>query len=130
MKTLVEYINEGMRKDIPDNVKKAIESAMKNGYIEQHEHGKKVKYGISKENIHNIQDNEFDDAAFADLIDELEKSGVQWKYEKDEEWKKAGYKDPNSEDDDDRTGIMINGVFYPIDDEKALRDVLDKLGKK
>ncbi len=126
MKTLAEYINEGIRKDIPDNVKKAIEYAMKNGYIEQE--GK--KYGISKENIHNIQDNEFDATAFADFIDELEKSGVQWKYEKDEEWKKAGYKDPNSDDDDDRTGIMINGVFYPIDDEKALRDVLDKLGKK
>ena len=126
MKTLAEYINEGIRKDIPDNVKKAIEHAMTNGYIEQ---GGK-KYGISKENIHNIQDNDFDAGAFADLISELEKSGIQWKYEKDEEWKKAGYKDPNDDDDDDRTGIIINGVFYPIDDEKALRDVLDKLGKK
>ena len=60
MKTLVEYLNESLEK----NVQQAIEFAMKYGYIEQKEGNKTVKYGISRENIYTLEESEINRKPF------------------------------------------------------------------
>lgn len=87
---------------IPENVKKAIQQGMKYGYIEQTEKDKngkavKVKYGISRENVGSIEESILNGEMLERLISKLEADGIKFKFEKDEEWKKLGYKDPNEE---------------------------------
>ena len=95
MKTLVEYLNESLDK----NVQQAIEYAVKYGYIEQKEGNKTVKYGISRENLLNICD--YDDRMSKEEVEkyiaDLEKKGIKFKFETNDEWKKAGYKDPDED---------------------------------
>ena len=95
MKTLVEYLNESLDK----NVQQAIEYAVKYGYIEQKEGNKTVKYGISRENLFNICD--YDDRMSKEEVEkyiaDLEKKGIKFKFETNDEWKKAGYKDPDED---------------------------------
>lgn len=86
------------RKDdsmIPENIIKAVKQGMKYGYIEQKEGDKKVKYGISRENIRTIEDTSLNGEQFERLINKLEAEGIKFKFEKDSQWKEAGYKDPN-----------------------------------
>ncbi len=89
------------RKDdsmIPENIIKAVKQGMKYGYIEQKEGDKKVKYGISRENIRTIEDTSLNGEQFERLINKLEAEGIKFKFEKDSQWQEAGYKDPNAED--------------------------------
>ena len=94
MKNLVEYLNESASV-LSQGAKDAIKYGMLRGYIPQEENGKIVKYGISRENIFTVAE-EFDKKDVEKYIAELEKKGgIKFKFEKDEEWKKAGYEDPN-----------------------------------
>ena len=95
MKTLVEFLNESLDKNIKDLIK----LGMRCGYvIMDDEHGKPVKYGISRENIFNLQyDEKISIDEIKKYVDELEKDGVKFRFEKDEEWKDSGLKDPNED---------------------------------
>ena len=94
--------NKGMDM-VSDVTKNAIRKAMRQGYLEQKE-GKDqhvVRYGISRENISAVIDPEECNAEMLErIITKLEADGVKFKFEKDSQWKKLGYKDPMAEDDD------------------------------
>lgn len=96
----------GGRKDmnqVPQEVKDAIKHAMKFGYVEQKEgkSQKVVRYGISRENIGSVVDEEDANAEMVErIINKFEEEGIKWKYQKDEEWRKAGLKDPDAEDEE------------------------------
>lgn len=94
--------NKGMDM-VSEVTKNAIRKAMRQGYLEQKE-GKDehvVRYGISRENISAAIDPEECNAEMLNrIITKLEADGVKFKFEKDSQWKKLGYKDPMAEDDD------------------------------
>lgn len=85
---------------VSDDLKNLIARAMRQGYILQEENGKNVKYGISRQNIGMIFcDEEYnEDPINAEMleriIDKLEADGNKFKYETDDDYKKAGLKDP------------------------------------
>lgn len=93
--------NKGMDM-VSDVTKNAIRKAMRQGYLEQRE-GKDqhtVRYGISRENITAAIDSEECNAEMLQrIINKLEADGVKFKFEKDSQWKKLGYKDPLAPDD-------------------------------
>ena len=93
--------NKGMDM-VSDVTKNAIRKAMRQGYLEQRE-GKDqhtVRYGISRENIAAaIDDRECNAEMLQRIITKLEADGVKFKFEKNSEWKKLGYKDPLAPDD-------------------------------
>ena len=87
---------------LPDNVKELIQQGITRGYIDME--GDDHKYGISKENIIETivsacegeeDENERVNAEMVQsYIDKLEEDNVKYKYQTDDEWKKAGYSDP------------------------------------
>ena len=104
-----ENASRGRRKGqdmIPQDVKDSIKNAITKGYMIQYEDadgnpmdpskpgGKNVKYGISRENIMLLSGNEFNAEQMERLINMFEEDGVKFRFEKDSEWKAAGYKDP------------------------------------
>ena len=85
------------REMVPDDVVELLKMGMKNGFILDPEDNT-TKYGISRENILKIEGWDFDNREMLErTINKLEEDGVKFKYEKDEEWKKAGFKDPNED---------------------------------
>lgn len=84
---------------IPTEIKDAIKQGMKHGFLSDTDEktGKKRKYGISKENIFKIEDIDINAEQLTRLIRKLEAEGVEWKYKTDQEWKDAGYEDPNAD---------------------------------
>lgn len=79
---------------VSNEIKEAIKDGMQNGYIRVDG----VKYGVSKENIYDCFDeNEINREIIDRLIRKFETDDIKFKYEKNEEWKKAGYKDPNED---------------------------------
>ena len=74
----------------------SIKTAMRQGYLSQNENGKRVRYGISRQNIAGpvIAGGEVNAEMLERLIAKFEADGIKFKYETDEEWKKAGLKDP------------------------------------
>lgn len=85
------------RKDInmvDENIKAAIKQGMKFGYIEQDG----VKYGISEENISACVDQDECNAEMLErIINKFKNDGLEFKFKKNEEWKKKGYKDPEAD---------------------------------
>lgn len=85
------------RKDInmvDENIKAAIKQGMKFGYIEQDG----VKYGISEENISSIVDQDQCNAEMLErIINKFKNDDIEFKFKKNEEWKKKGYKDPEED---------------------------------
>ena len=90
---------------VSEEVKSMIKQAMKRGYImndEKDSSGKlidKRKYGISRENINIFCDSESSEEAInaemlERLINKFEADGIKFKYETNEDWKKAGLSDP------------------------------------
>ena len=91
---------------IPQDVKDSLRNAITKGYMIQYEDkdgnpmdpskpgGKNVKYGISRENIMLLSGNEFNAEQMERLINMFEEDGVKFRFEKNSEWKAAGYKDP------------------------------------
>ena len=96
-----EKSGRASRKDIemtPKNLRDSIKNAMQFGFIPQKENGKQVKYGISRENIGVIlelcEDDSLNPEIFNRLLNKFEADGIKYKFETNEGWKKAGYKDP------------------------------------
>lgn len=85
---------------VDDVTKNQIRNAMKTGFIAQREDGKTVKYGISRENIGDIfcdeeyNENPINAEMLERIISKFETDGIKFKYETNEDWKKAGLKDP------------------------------------
>lgn len=85
---------------VDENVKNILKNMMKNGFIEITENGKKVKYGISKENISVDffdEDTNMNKEMLDRLISKFENDGIKWKYEKNSGWQEKGYKDPTED---------------------------------
>jgi MoxR-like ATPase len=82
---------------IPDDIKEFLTGGMVNGsmYVPGKEN---EKYGISRENIYTIFQDE--ESLNAELIDRfirmLEADGKKFKYETDDEWRAAGLLDPET----------------------------------
>lgn len=83
-----------------------IKMGIKRGYIKGEKPDK--KYGISRENIFDLDFITDDDPEkglskemYDRVIKKLINDGIKFKYEKDEEWKKAGFLDPSADEDDD-----------------------------
>ena len=77
---------------VPANIKKAIRMGMKYGYVEDKEGN---KWGVSRENIYTVVEDDMCNAEMIErLITKYEAEGIKFKFEKNSEWKKAGYKDP------------------------------------
>ena len=96
-----EKTGRASRKDIemtPKNLRDSIKNAMQFGFMPQKENGKQVKYGISRENIGVIlelcEDDSLNPEIFNRLLNKFEADGIKYKFETNEGWKKAGYKDP------------------------------------
>ncbi len=95
---LVKYLAN--KYDIDEKIiKYYIIQPIKNGYIViEDDDGNMHKYGYSRENILAI---DFDDLIsyekMKNLINDIEKSGIKFKHEKDSEWKKLGWEDPNAD---------------------------------
>ena len=96
-----EKAGRASRKDIemtPPNLRDSIKNAMQFGFIAQKENGKQVKYGISRENIGALlelcEDDSLNPEIFNRLLNKFEADGIKYKFETNEGWKKAGYKDP------------------------------------
>lgn len=94
---------------ISEEIKNQIKIAMKRGYLMNDEKDAKGnlvdkrKYGISRENINifcdmDLVDKESGEVVNAEMleriINKLETDGVKFKYETDDEWRKAGLSDP------------------------------------
>ena len=78
---------------VSEDIKQAIKDGMKFGYIKDGD----VKYGVSKENIYDCFDtNEVNREIIDRIIRKYEAENITFKFDKDEQWKKAGYEDPNS----------------------------------
>lgn len=97
MRSLTEFINEANAPKItwlPDGAVQSLLSGIRMGYISQKEGNKIVKYGVSRENIMDVFVGDFTSEEIERAIAEIEKSGIKFKYETNDEWQKAGYKDP------------------------------------
>lgn len=68
--------------------------ACENGFIPQNEGGKIVKYGVSRENFIQLGGENYNAEMMQRLLDILDGKDVKFAFETDEEYKKAGYKDP------------------------------------
>jgi hypothetical protein len=74
---------------------------MKNGFMTNGpESSDKRKYGISRENAHLIfcdpemTEDPINREMFDRFINKMEADGITFKYETDDEWRKAGLSDP------------------------------------
>ena len=101
------------KKMMPSRLREYLEAAIKNGYIDatedldpQGKNKREVRYGLSRENINILIDAwnalQPEDELTAEILDQnirkLEKDGVKFKFEKDEEWEKAHFVDPERPD--------------------------------
>lgn len=120
LKQLAEYMHRFVRKMelddsprgrggkdvdmIPENMKKQVKMAITRGYLTNDDPSDKRKYGVSRENIADIFcDDEYNPDALLNremlerLIRKLEADGVEFKFEKNADFLKAGYSDPSEE---------------------------------
>ena len=87
-----------------EDLKRQIKNAMKRGFMTNDaDSGDKRKYGISKENAPSVFCNPdmTVNACNREMLDrfisKMEADGITFKYETDDEWRKAGYVDPFEE---------------------------------
>lgn len=76
-----------------------IETAIRQGYISVVENGRRIRYGVSRENIADIviPGGDINAELLEKIINKLESDGVRFKYETNKEWERAGYKDPTED---------------------------------
>lgn len=79
---------------VPKNIIEAIKLGMKKGFIVDADDPKKIKYGVSRENIVAICSDVMTEETCKKVIDLIEKTGITFKYEKDAEFEKDGYDNP------------------------------------
>lgn len=101
MQNLQKEKTSGSKKNremIPQNIQDIFNDGIRNGFIQLE--GDDNKYGISKENIRQFLSDpecigdELNAEMIENYIDMLQENGIKFKYEKNEEWEKAGYSDP------------------------------------
>lgn len=106
MKSLIEFINEslyyGSIPSIPGVSPKIVEYicfGIWRGYLTLYsENGKRVRYGVSRENIYDLVDErEATREQIDKIIDKLEHDKVYFKYETNDEYRKVGLKDPDDD---------------------------------
>lgn len=91
--------NRKNREMIPEKTINLMKTGIEMGFIEQD--GR--KYGISRENVYDIDyatdegENGIPKEMYTRMIKKLVADGVKFKFEKDAEWKKLGYEDPNAD---------------------------------
>lgn len=93
-------LNEPKRKTremMPENIKQIFDMGIQQGFISIE--GDDHKYGISKENIQKVindidERKQLNGEMIQRYIDMVEENGIKFKYQTDDEWKKAGYTDP------------------------------------
>lgn len=105
--------NRRGRDMLPEGLKAIVKQAVLDGYISIE--GDDTKYGFSKENIHTIVDiwnnsedpktHQLNEPINAQMLNRhinviLAEDGAKWKYERDEQWRKAGFEDPNADDEE------------------------------
>lgn len=74
----------------------AIKQSMELGYLQPA--GTTDRYGVSKENISSIVDEEDCNAEMLErIISKFEADGIKWRFTKDKQWRDEGYLDPNEE---------------------------------
>lgn len=95
MKDLKTYIIEST--GIPGNIKSAVLTGMKKGYI--YDETAKTKFGVSRENIGELTDLVLTAEQLKKLIEEFEAKGYKFRYEKDSDFEKSGYANPKDYDD-------------------------------
>lgn len=99
---LVPERSRGKGKEMMDEkLKTTIKKAMKNGFMTNGpESSDKRKYGISRENAHlvfcdpEMTENPINREMLDRFINKMEADGITFKYETDDEWRKAGLTDP------------------------------------
>ena len=84
-----------------EDLKRQIKNAMKRGFMTNDaDSGDKRKYGISRENAPKVfcdpdmTVNACNREMLDRFISKMEADGITFKYETDDEWRKAGYSDP------------------------------------
>lgn len=83
---------------VPKEVKEAIKLAMRQGFLyDEDEHGHKAKWGISRENIYAVAEDEMNKEMVDRLVRKFEADGVKFRFEKNSEWRDAGYEDPEKD---------------------------------
>ena len=88
------------KQGLSDELKDMFKRGMTQGYIMSSENGKIVKWGISEENLFGIIGDDFnadDVEEIKKYIDDLKKDGYNFRFKKDSEFLKQGYRDPNEE---------------------------------
>ena len=111
---------------VPESIQTAIKDGMENGWIDitmEEEKGKEkhIKFGVSEENIFDIVESDECNAEMIErTIRKFKNDGLKWKYEKNQDWKKLGYEDPQ----DSKWGFKINSktIVNPIKKAKPRRD--------
>ena len=83
---------------VPKEVKEAIKLAMRQGFLfDEDEHGRKAKWGISRENIYSVAEGEMNKEMVDRLVRKFEADGIKFRFEKNSEWKEVGYEDPDAD---------------------------------
>lgn len=88
---------------VSDDFKNKIKKAMKQGYMVDNQDPDKIKYGVSRENAPILFcDEEYSEEPMPNeilqrLINKFEADGIKFKYETNDEWKKAGLADPTED---------------------------------
>ena len=111
---------------VPESIQTAIKDGMENGWIDitmEEEKGKEkhVKFGVSEENIFDIVESDECNAEMIErTIRKFKNDGLKWKYEKNQDWKKLGYEDPQ----DSKWSFKINSktIVNPIKKSRPRRD--------
>lgn len=96
---------------IDETTKKMITKAIKNGYVAFDLGNKRVKCGVSEDNVYDMfcdpeifepeQWGEIHKESLEMLIDKLKEDGVDFKYKTKDEWKNKGYLDAIEDSEDD-----------------------------
>ena len=98
MKSIKNYITEGTIHSVSNKVYNVIKQGMTKGYVTVEHDKEGKKYGISKQNIYKIDvSDDITIETLRKIVSDLEQNGAKWKFETDDEWKKAGFADPREE---------------------------------
>lgn len=82
---------------VPENIREAVKNGMNRGWIIDDKDPKRPKYGVSRQNVSFLVDEVMNAEQLERLIRKLEADGAKFKYEKNSEFLKDGYLDPEAD---------------------------------